>query len=288
MTVKLSVNETWLGLIQDLLIHGAEVRPRDKTTRELLAHTSRVPMTRALMTVKERGLGYRFAPAEAAWILSGDNRVATIKPFSKHISQFSDDGRFFMGAYGPPFIDQVSYAVDALYRDPSTRQALITLWRPRPGPSRDYPCTIALQWLWRDEALQCVATMRSSDAWLGWCYDVHSFSMMSAYVALALRERLRTTALDDRAAAGAAFRWAGAEIRLGDLYLTAGSQHLYKIDWADAERCLANPNEVNLAPAPLDLNRFTDPDDLVDQLWAVARRDGSEAAVRRGYLIELF
>ncbi len=252
--MTLTANDAWLDLLSDVMEHGHESRPRDYTTRELLVRTSVVPMRQPVVTVKNRALGYRFLAAEAAWILSGDNRLSSIAPYSRHIGKFSDDGLTFYGAYGPPFVDQAPYAVDALRRDISTRQAVVTTWRPRPGATKDVPCTVALQWLARDGRLNCAATMRSSDAWLGWPYDVHAFSMMSAHVALSLR------------ATG------GPRLELGDLYLTAGSQHLYQRDWGEVEATVADPAPWG-SVAPLMLGEFAGPDELRHHLWATARED---------------
>src|SRR5260370_42630062 len=102
----------WRGLLRAILEQGEEVRPRDRLTKELLAFKTSWMMTEPVVTCPLRRLGYRFMTAEAAGILSGDNRVSSSAPYSRHISQFSDDGRPFFVAYGPPFVDQVGYVAD--------------------------------------------------------------------------------------------------------------------------------------------------------------------------------
>ena len=178
----------------------------------------------------------------------------------------SDDGWTFNGAYGPPFADQAGWIARAIAADPATRQAVMTIWRPRPVPSADIPCTVALQWLYRSDELNCVAFMRSSDAWLGIPYDWMTFSMMSADIALLLKWRgcLKTP-------------------RLGQLTVIAGSQHLYKLDWDDALKC-SESSEHLFEEKPLDLYEFTDPQDLIGHLWAIARKDGT---ARHEWLKEL-
>lgn len=257
--IEETFDQTWLRTLQELLDQGERVAPRGQETRERLAGRCEIDMRYPVLTVKERRLGYRFMLAEAAWILSGDNRVATIKPFSKQIAAFSDDGYTFAGAYGPPLRDQLPWVVAQLANDQSTRQAVATVWRPRPGPSKDIPCTVALQWLLREDTaslrLHCVATMRSSDLWLGLPYDVFNFSCFSAWVAAALGRCLP-----------------GLVPRLGNLYLTAGSQHLYARDWDAARACLAAPRQAALTlTKPLDpLVWSDDPDRLFAELRHVA------------------
>lgn len=272
--MTINTTEVWRALLRELE-EGAEVSQasmgaafKGHTSYELVGYQTRVPMDSAVVLCPARQLGYRFLAAEAAWILSGSNRVEEIVPFARQLGTFSDDGVFFDGAYGPPFVEQVGWVARKLQEDPQTRQAVMTIWRPRPGSSKDVPCTVALQWLIRDGALRCCATMRSSDAWTGWPYDVHTFSMMSAYIALLLRGRH----------AGPV---GTVDISLGELTLTCGSQHLYKRDLEAAHACAWTDDvartDTLFELRPLDLSEFTDPQHLIRHLWNVARSDPIDA-----------
>lgn len=265
----MSTTSVWRGLLRYLLALGEEVAPastggdwRGRTTKEILGHQTIVPMGCPIVRCPGRKLGHRFLAAEAAWIASGRNDLASIVTYARQMKQFSDDGLTLAGAYGPPFIDQLGWVVRTLAADPASRQAVATIWRPRPGPSKDTPCTVALQWLIRGRRLHCVATMRSSDAWTGWVYDVHSFSTMSAVVVLALREYQKAHPPE--------LHIALEKIDLGNLILTVGSQHLYRLDWDAAQACADRDDELPPV-APLDLDEFTGPAELTDYLWAHAR-----------------
>jgi hypothetical protein len=113
----------------------------------------------------------------------GRNDVDSIVPFNKHLLQFSDDHERFAGAYGPMVAGQWSYIVQCLKKDPQTRQAIMTIWKPVPGPSRDIPCTVAFQFLLRDDRLNMITTMRSNDIWLGMPYDIFTFTQLQAVLA---------------------------------------------------------------------------------------------------------
>jgi thymidylate synthase len=267
-----TATEAWRELLRDLLEDPA-ARPvaptsrganwRGSANRELIGYRTRVPMTNPVVLCPGRRLGYRFMAAEAAWILSGDNRLETIAPFAPRLKGLSDDGRTLAGAYGPPLVDQLPYVTRALRDDPSSRQAVVSIWRPRPSPGAgDVPCTLALQWLIRPRVddpsvneLHAIAFMRSSDAWLGLPYDWFAFSMASAYLALILR------------------RVAAVDVSLGELTVVVGSQHLYRVDHVPARACLDREDVVRDLP-PLDLGDFAHEDELVTHLWSVARREG--------------
>lgn len=222
----------WLDALNDTLVNGALASPRGRLTKEILQRTLVVDMRRPVLTVPERSLGYRFMAAEAFWILSGDDRVATIAPYSARIKDFSDDGERFFGAYGPKIQTQLPYVVEKLQADPDSRQAGLTIWRECPPDTKDVPCTVAVFFNLRDGCLNCHVFMRSSDIWLGVPYDVFNFSMLSHLVCGLINESPELT------------------IQPGRLFLTAASSHLYETNWTDAKFCL--PSLVREQPATPD------------------------------------
>jgi thymidylate synthase len=249
-----SANAVWLKLIADLMNHGTESAPRGHMTKEMLGYQTVVDMRRPVVNVAERinGTYFAFMCAEAAWILSGDNKVSTIGAFAPSIHKFSDDGRYFFGAYGPKIADQISGVVRTLKTDPDTRQAVMNIWRENPIATKDVPCTISVQFLIRDGKLHCNDTMRSSDAWLGWPFDVFNFSMLSHFVCLLLRDQ-------------------GVDVEPGLLRLTAGSQHLYAKNFEGVQRCLVDPKSEGEF-ADLALKHLHTPDHLTCTLWMLAKQ----------------
>ena len=247
-----TINKAWLDTVKTLINQGDEASPRGMKIKEILACQTVVPMTEPVLSIKERKLGYRFMPGEAYWIISGDDRVKTIERYSKSIAHFSDDGQKFFGAYGTKIREQINYVVDKLAQDLDSRQAVINIWRESPGKTNDVPCTISAQWIIRNNTLLCIDTMRSSDIWLGWPYDIFNFSMISAFIALKLREEY------------------GIKVNLGWIALNAGSQHLYEVNWPSARVCLSDNEQFEVEP--LDLDEFDGPYDLLNHLYNVANR----------------
>lgn len=257
----MTADSSWRNNLQHLLGDSARVVcPRLLPTREILGMKSVVEMSYPVLTNLGRNISYKFMTAEAAWILSGSNDVRTLLPYAPSMSKFSDDGRRLQGAYGVMFTEQVRYVKETLLIDPDTRQAVMTFWRPNPRASKDVPCTVSLQFLLRDKKIHCIASMRSSDIWLGWPYDVFSFTMITAYVALSTWRTLQ----------------------LGQLILTSGSQHLYDSNVDSARVCLMS--EVrNYTPISLDI--FESPDHLEHCLCL--HRDGLEGQRGNKFLPEL-
>lgn len=254
--VHLNIDHALDHVVARVYHNGIEAKPRGMKVLELLAQSVSFNMEFPLVTRRARNLGYRFAPAEAAWILSGDNRLETIKRYSPFIWEFSDDGFFYSGAYGPRVVDQLTYVCDVLADDPDTRQAVIEVWRPNPRAGRDIPCTLTYQFVLRDGRLNCVQSMRSSDAWLGYAYDAFNASMLTGYVMLLLRDRAKRGLKD---------------LKIGYHTMFVGSQHLYERNFEDAKRYLDDQASLFKTRA-FDPYEFDKPQDLIDHLWLLAER----------------
>lgn len=220
MVTIYSATDAWVNLLRHTLDYGYAVAPRGKNTRELEQQTICVDMRRSVILAPERKLNYRFMAAEAYWILTGDDKVATILPYNKHIGQFSDDGEKFFGAYGPKIMAQLPYVVSKLETDNMSRQAGLTIWRESPPETKDYPCTISMFFSIRDWRVNNHVFMRSSDQWLGIPYDIFNFSCV-AYMVCAYLNAMNPN---------------DTEYKPGKLYITAASSHLYEENWDAAKK----------------------------------------------------
>lgn len=202
----------WMNQVSQLATMRETASPRGMQTKEQVAVTLGVSMRYPVVCCPQRKLGYNFMAAEAFWILSGSNSLDFHPEIREKLGKFSDDGKTNNGSYGPRFIEQVGFVTQTLKMDPDSRQAVMTIWKPNPAPSKDIPCTVALQFLVRHNILHLNVFMRSSDVWLGLPYDIFSFSMMAIFVAIELGVK-----------------------DLGRMTLLLGSSHLYETDWSNAQ-----------------------------------------------------
>jgi thymidylate synthase len=245
----LSASSVWKKTLKALITQPAVASPRGLPILEIVGHRTRISMTQPVVNNPARELGFKFMAAEAHWILTGDNRVETIAPYSKAIKNFSDNGVTFFGSYGPKILTQMEYVVYKLIEDPHSRQAVINIWRENPPKTKDVPCTLSLQFLYRENQLHCIANMRSSDIWLGWPYDVFNFSMISAALLAELKSANDNFLCGD----------------LGYLTLNAGSQHLYVTNESAAQDCITTPDGIC---EEIDSSFFNNGSELVDYLGA--------------------
>lgn len=256
MTPNFDADIQWINDLSNVINMGIKSAPRGMGIYELIGYTSHVKMWNPIIFNPNRKLGYRFMAAEAAWILSGRDDVKSISPYSKDISNFSDDGEVFFGAYGPKIVNQIRYVIDTLVGDPDSRQAVITIWRENPKKSKDIPCTVSLQWLVRNGEIHCVANMRSSDLWLGHPYDIFNFSAVSFYIMLHLN------------------MIHGMNLKLGNLILHAGSKHIYERNVERISDLLTNVNKNGIEPVErtpvFEQSRYNSPDQFILNLWDCA------------------
>jgi thymidylate synthase len=260
----IDADREWIRDLEHVFKYGNRVSPRGMLVYESLALQSVVSMSNPIIFNPMRKLGYKFMAAEAAWILGGQSDVATIAKYSKEISKFSDDGVSFFGAYGPKINDQFIYVLDTLMADPNSRQAVVNIWRENPPPTKDVPCSLSLQVLIRHDTVHCVATMRSSDLWLGHPYDIFNYSAFAFAVLLDLNSHRKKADLP--------------LLRLGNLHLTAGSKHIYERNAADVGMIIEDYNEKGLPF--VDRNpcfvpeRYDDSAEFVTHLWDAAESKG--------------
>jgi thymidylate synthase len=139
-----------------------------------------------------------FHVMEAMWMLAGRRDVDPMVKYNKRMSEFSDDGFNFHGAYGYRWrqhfvIDQIYWVVEHLRQDPMSRRAVIAMWDPQSdipkvrGGGRDVPCNTHIYFKNTIGRLDMTVCCRSNDAVWG-CYGANAVHMsyLQELVAMAL------------------------------------------------------------------------------------------------------
>lgn len=254
-----SATTVWMDQVSMLSGQREEVSPRGIKTKEVVGCSIEMNMRYPVVCCPLRKLGYNFMAAEALWILSGSRNLSFHPQISKKLAPYSDDGETTRGAYGPPFAEQLPYVRRTLSKDRDSRQAAVVIFPKMPEPSKDVPCTVAMQFLVRHDVLHTNVFMRSSDVWLGLPYDMFSFTMMSMYVALDL-------GIPD----------------LGRLTVLLGSSHLYERDWAKANYLITKWDFYSAGPWVA--KSFDSPLHLMDYLGKIADSDKAKTLLEEGYV----
>lgn len=138
-----------------------------------------------------------YANAELKWYWSADNSCKTIGEHAKMWLRISDDGETSNSAYGYILhkkygFDQLQQIIELLKKDSSTRRAVLNISDPTINriKTKDMQCTIAIQFLIRNEKLEETVYMRSNDVNFGLPYDYIYFVSIGQYIAQKLNIEL--------------------------------------------------------------------------------------------------
>ncbi len=264
------VNDALPNLMAALLLDGDEFGSRAGRTLELMhvGITLRAPWRRELvLPVRKASIAAQIV--ETMWVLSGRSDIEALTPYLPRAADFSDNGMDWRAGYGPRLrdfhgVDQLAYVVDTLRANPSSRQAVATIWDPTVDttPGKDIACNNWLSFSSRLGYLDLHVGIRSNDAMWGW-------SGINAFEWSALQEIVA--------------RMLG--LWVGSLHFSVTSFHLYERHWKKASRLSQEGVNFMLDDPP----RF-DATGMGDmRAFDVATADwwGYEGAIRRGQSVDV-
>lgn len=131
---------------------------------------------------------------EALWMLAGRRDVTTLAHYVRRMSNFSDDGETFHGAYGDRWrrffdLDQLGIVIDLLNKQPQSRRAVIQIWDCEKDlhtheKIKDIPCNlIVTPWI-NNQLLDMTVFCRSNDViWGAAGANAVQFSILQEYLA---------------------------------------------------------------------------------------------------------
>jgi thymidylate synthase len=141
----------------------------------------------SLCIAMSRKLSLTYLEGEIKYYLSGSPWLKDIAKYSKFWNTVSDDGltinsnygRLLLHARNSHNLTQYEYAKSCLEKNIESKKAVMVIYNAEHSrKSNDNPCTMYLQFLYRDNALNLLVKMRSSDIWFGMPYDVPFFSLI--------------------------------------------------------------------------------------------------------------
>lgn len=219
--------------VRDATSVGSRFGTRARATTECVAEGFAISNPRdRLISSLIRPVSFPFAIANAIWTFGGSNQLAAIAFYNAQGQAFSEDGVSLKGSVGQRLLaldgDQIDAVVERLRIDPSSRRTAVLSLRPGDvlTPSRDTPCSIAFQFLVRDDRLVMITFMRSQSAIGVMPYDLFLFTMLQESIAAKLG------------------------LEMGAYYHFCGSLHYYDDEGESVTRYLAAAEKSTLGPMP--------------------------------------
>lgn len=151
------------------------------------------PQERVLLN-RTRDANPFFHLMESIWMLAGREDVRFLSEFNSNISNYSDGGIRFNGAYGYRlrsfWQDQLKSVITMLKENPDSRQAVCQIWDQSDLNKRtkDKPCNLTLVFRIRTNGkLDMIVYNRSNDMiWGAYGANAVHFSIIQEYVAASL------------------------------------------------------------------------------------------------------
>ena len=163
-----------------------------------------------------RKFNKEYAQKFLEFIMNGGTDARSLFP---NAHNFTDDLASRNTAYGPRILQQMPAVVEELITNPSTRRAVITVLNPddqsllpekQRGSKMEYPCTVSLIFLIRNNKLNLHVAMRSNNMTTTVCYDLYNFINIQKI----LLEKLKTAGMID--------------LELGKYFHVCASAHVLK------------------------------------------------------------
>ena len=186
-SVSGTIEECYKKLILELLTKDVD----ETGTHEIMNATLNIENPRLDdFAFPFRHISKDYANAELKWYWSGDNSCKTIGEHAKMWLRISDDGETSNSAY--EYIlkkayckDQIQEVINLLRNDKWSRKAVLSLTDPtlNKQTTKDFQCTIALNFLIRNDKLYMTVYMRSNDVYFGLPYDYIYFTSIGQYIA---------------------------------------------------------------------------------------------------------
>lgn len=207
-----------------------EYSPRGMKVKELINYGFTIlnPYM-SVLSVEARKLNRTYIKKEIEWYFSGTRSIAPIKDYSKMWEQIAENGEV-NSAYGwqiftqrtPQNISQYEWVINSFLKDRDTRQALININQViHKYDTKDFCCTISLQFFIRENKLHQIVTMRSNDLIFGAGNDVPFFCFLQHKILQSLQ------AFDQ-------FK----DLEMGHYHHNAGSMHIYDRHYKMLNECL--------------------------------------------------
>lgn len=230
--------EGYKDVVDWVVVWGEYTAPRGLSTREILgAQVVIDDPYRTLPIGVGRGVSKQVAAVEALQLLGGFTDPVLTCRASSEFEKVKDGGGFH-GAYGPRAASQFPRVIDRLKSDAASRRAVVSVWDPAYDLFReglhDYPCTVALEYMIRNDKLVAITHMRSNDVWLGLAYDAFVFTQVQITLARCLG------------------------VEPGRYIHHASSLHIYETDVMKTDR-LKHGNPSVALPSGIDRTVWDDP-----------------------------
>jgi thymidylate synthase len=185
-------------LLTRILDEGQPKADRTGTgTLSVFGHQMRFDLSDGFPLVTTKRLHLKSIVHELLWFLKGDTNVAYLREHGVTIwNEWADENGDLGPVYGRQWrswaapdgrvIDQISWVLDEIRRNPESRRLIVTAWNPADLDRMALaPCHCLFQFYVAEGRLSCQLYQRSADAFLGVPFNIASYALLTHMMAQA-------------------------------------------------------------------------------------------------------
>jgi thymidylate synthase len=185
-------------LLSRILDEGQPKADRTGTgTLSVFGHQMRFDLSDGFPLVTTKRLHLKSIVHELLWFLRGDTNVAYLREHGVTIwDEWADENGDLGPVYGRQWrswaapdgrvIDQISWVLDEIRRNPESRRLIVTAWNPADLDRMALaPCHCLFQFYIAEGRLSCQLYQRSADAFLGVPFNIASYALLTHMMAQA-------------------------------------------------------------------------------------------------------
>jgi thymidylate synthase len=185
-------------LLSRILDEGQPKADRTGTgTLSVFGHQMRFDLSDGFPLVTTKRLHLKSIVHELLWFLRGDTNVAYLREHGVTIwDEWADENGDLGPVYGRQWrswaapdgrvIDQISWVLDEIRRNPESRRLIVTAWNPADLDRMALaPCHCLFQFYAAEGRLSCQLYQRSADAFLGVPFNIASYALLTHMMAQA-------------------------------------------------------------------------------------------------------
>jgi len=202
----------YLDLLRHIMENGVDKGDRTGTgTKSVFGYQMRFDLKQGFPLMTTKKLYTRAIIVELLWFLSGNTNVkhlqenkvtiwdewATAEQCARFGRKEGDLGPVYGhqwrnfgatqlpdGTYAKDGVDQITWLIDEMKRNPNSRRLIVTGWNPREqGQVALPPCHTLFQFYVANGELSCQLYQRSADTFLGVPFNIASYALLTHMIA---------------------------------------------------------------------------------------------------------
>ena len=186
----------YLDLLERVLNEGDQRLDRTGVgTRAVFGHQMRFDLAEGFPLLTTKKLHTKSIVHELIWFLAGDTNIDYLKKNGVSIwDEWADENGDLGPVYGKQWrswgapdgrtIDQISWVINEIKQNPSSRRLVVSAWNPADLDDMALaPCHCLFQFFVAGDRLSCQLYQRSADIFLGVPFNIASYALLTAMVA---------------------------------------------------------------------------------------------------------